>query len=364
MIAPLTIGNFISLNPFIEVVNSQYTIGNIQSGDMLNALFTITVADETPIGSLVDFELEAVSGEYNAEKIFSNKVGLIVEDWETGDMTKYPWQTGGSSVWEISTSNPYEGTYCNKSSDLSDQQSTWMSIIYESAIDDSISFYVMVSSEDQYDFFRFYIDGMPKLTLSGEESWQRVSFPISAGTHLYKWQYSKDVNQSAGEDCARVDYIILPAPPITSAFAGLDTEFCDMDEMQCEGTATYCESVLWTTSGSGTFSDPEIFTPLYMPSDDDMLEGSVELTFTGFGPEETVEDKVVFSFALSPNIEVGENSIICSNESFLLADANAVNYTSLTWTTLGDGTFDNENAINPVYTPGITDIQNGVTSLI
>ncbi|NQU33336.1 MAG: T9SS type A sorting domain-containing protein [Bacteroidetes bacterium] len=364
VIAPLTVGNFISLNPFIEVVNSQYAIGNIESGNMLNALFTITVADETPIGSLVDFEFEAVSGEYNAEKTFSNKVGLIVEDWETGDMTKYPWQTGGSSVWEISTSNPYEGAFCNKSSDLSDQQSTWMSLIYESSIDDSISFYVMVSSEDQYDFFRFYIDGMPKITLSGEESWQRISLPISAGTHLYKWQYSKDVNQSAGEDCARVDYIILPAPPITSAFAGSDKEFCDMDEMPCEGTATYCESVLWTTSGSGTFSDPEIFTPLYVPSDDDMLEGSVELTFTGFGPIETVEDKVIFSFALSPNIDVGENSIICSSESFLLADANAVNYNTLSWTTLGDGTFDNENAINPVYTPGITDIENGVTSLI
>jgi len=97
------------------------------------------------------------------------KAGLIVEDWETGDMNKYDWATGGQSVWEVSEDNPYEGTYCNKTATLGHQQSTWMSIIYESAIDDSISFFVKVSSEAGYDFFRFSIDGVIKTSISGEK---------------------------------------------------------------------------------------------------------------------------------------------------------------------------------------------------
>ncbi len=363
-VAPNTIGSLSCYNSYIEITDNQTTVGDIGFESMMNAVFTIKVAEETPIGSLIDFEFHVISGEYEDEKDFFKKAGLIVEDWETGDMTKYPWQTGGSDIWEISTSNPYEGTYCNKSSELGDQQSTWMSLIYESAIDDSISFFVMVSSEEEYDFFRFYIDGIPKLTLSGEQPWQRVSLPVSAGNHLYKWQYSKDVNQSSGEDCARVDYIILPVPPITSAYAGEDMEFCDLDDIICDGMATNCESVLWTTSGSGNFSNDEIFKPNYIPSDEDLSAGSVELTFTGYGPTTTVVDKVVFTFANSPIIDMESNSSICSNDYFNITDVTVENYNSILWTTLGDGTFNNDNILDPIYMPGTNDIENGITTLV
>ena len=41
----------------------------------------------------------------------------------------------------------------------------------------------------------------------------------------------------------------------------------------------------------------------------------------------------------------------------------AVNYESLTWTTAGDGTFDDATIMNPVYTPGAQDIANGSVTL-
>ena len=36
---------------------------------------------------------------------------------------------------------------------------------------------------------------------------------------------------------------------------------------------------------------------------------------------------------------------------------------SLEWITLGDGTFDNVNIIDPVYTPGVYDIEIGTSTL-
>jgi len=33
---------------------------------------------------------------------------------------------------------------------------------------------------------------------------------VSAGTHTFKWLYNKDYSVNAGEDCAWVDYIVLP----------------------------------------------------------------------------------------------------------------------------------------------------------
>jgi len=55
---------------------------------------------------------------------------------------------------------------------------------------------------------------------------------------LFKWEYSKDVSVSSGDDCAWIDNIILPAMTFTSVYAGPDTEICENDTFQCAGSAT------------------------------------------------------------------------------------------------------------------------------
>lgn len=358
-----TLTTLTCFSAFIEITDNQFTIGDINDESMAIAEFTITVDDATPIGSVVNFEFEAVSGEYTAERTFAKKAGLVVEDWETGTMDKYPWATGGTGIWEISTDEPFEGTYCNKTTPMDDSKSTWMSIIYESAIDDSISFYVNVSSEEGYDFFRFYIDGQKKVSISGEETWQRYSFPVTAGTHLFKWQYIKDSDGSSGDDCAKVDFIILPTPVVTSAFAGNDAEYCESDDILCEGTSTNCESVSWETSGTGSFENANTESTVYLPSNQDISNGSVELTFTGFGPVETVSDVVVITIAASPNVIAGQATTICSDIEYLIEDAVADNYNTLLWSTSGDGTFDDATFINAIYSPGTGDIELGSATL-
>ena len=77
---------------------------------------------------------------------------------------------------------------------------------------DSVSFYYIVSSENNYDFFRFYIDGTQKVKESGTSSteWNYKKYTLTAGEHILKWEYSKDQSQSSGEDCVRIDDIKLP----------------------------------------------------------------------------------------------------------------------------------------------------------
>jgi predicted outer membrane repeat protein len=55
----------------------------------------------------------------------------------------------------------------------------------------------------------------------------------------------------------------------------------------------------------------------------------------------------------------GEDAVILAGETYTLADATAENYTGLAWSTSGDGTFDDENAVNPTYFPGPDDNNNG-----
>jgi len=359
-----TLGTLVSQSPFITINNAEFNIGDIEPGTNSTAIFSVTVNQNTPIGAMIDFTFVAQSGEYNTEKQFMKPSGLIVEDWESGDMNQYNWESGGNKDWTVSNDNPYEGIYCTMSGDIGDSQTSWLSIDYEVAVDDSISFYAKVSCEPTYDFFYFYIDGVKSVIWTGEVDWQRVALPVSAGNHTFKWEFYKDMSVLGGDDCVRVDYIVLPAPPVTSAFAGADQDFCETDIIACQGSATYVDSTRWVTSGTGIFNDANNLNAIYQPSDEDIEGGSVTLTLTGYGPTSTISDDVIFSIGKTPVAYSGQTGSTCSDELFNLEAAYAENYTTIEWTTLGDGTFDDASAVNPNYTVGVTDIENGVTSLI
>ncbi len=344
---------------FVEIINSSYDIGDINAGGTLDAVFTIHVAEETPLGFFLDFEFAVSSGEYSAEAVFSRKAGIIVEDWETGTMTKFNWQTGGNTTWGVSTTEPYEGVYCNASGEMDDQNSTWMSIVYEAASDDSLSYWVYVSSEENYDLFTFYLDGVPKTILSGEIGWTYMSYPVSAGPHLFKWQYSKDVSQSSGEDCARVDFINLPTPLITTVFAGSDADKCESAPIECNGTVTNCTSVEWNAIGDGSFDSPENLNAVYTPGNIDLASGNVSLVLTGYGTGTNMSDTVTYTLISSPVVNAGGPLSVCGSNDIVLDQASAENYNTLYWTTDGDGMFDDDQLVNPVYTPGENDITNG-----
>jgi len=76
--------------------------------------------------------------------------------------------------------------------------------------DGEISFFRKVSSEDNYDYLRFYINDQLQDEWAGEESWAEQAYPVSEGSNTFKWAYEKDYSVSGGSDCAWVDYIIFP----------------------------------------------------------------------------------------------------------------------------------------------------------
>ncbi len=45
---------------------------------------------------------------------------------------------------------------------------------------------------------------------SGREGWDAVSFPVTEGTRIFEWTYSKDVSISRGSDTAWIDEIVFP----------------------------------------------------------------------------------------------------------------------------------------------------------
>jgi hypothetical protein len=66
----------------------------------------------------------------------------------------------------------------------------------------------------------------------------------------------------------------------------------------------------------------------------------------------------------SPVAIAGEDATVVEGNDLLISGNAAENFTSLYWTTTGDGIFDDETTLNPTYFPGLTDIAAGNTDLI
>ncbi|MDD5491266.1 MAG: BACON domain-containing carbohydrate-binding protein [bacterium] len=70
-----------------------------------------------------------------------------------------PFTTSGNADWTVTTSNPFSGTYCAQSGDISDnQQSDLMLTRNITTGGEAIKFAFKVSSEYYWDYLRFYID--------------------------------------------------------------------------------------------------------------------------------------------------------------------------------------------------------------
>lgn len=115
----------------------------------------------------------------------------------------------GDANWFRDNTIAYEGSYSLRSGNINDNQSSVVQFT-RTVTDGYISFYYKVSSEENYDFLKFYIDGNEQGSWSGEVDWSQASYAVTAGNHTFKWEYSKDGSVSNGADCSWIDYIEIP----------------------------------------------------------------------------------------------------------------------------------------------------------
>jgi hypothetical protein len=361
--APDALGSLSLSSGFITLNNVSYNVGTINPLGSKSAVFNVTVNPATPPGLPVDLFYTLTSGAYTVQKTYTVQAGLIVEDWETGDFSKFNWTFGGVQPWTITTAGTYEGTYSAKSGTIGNSASSILILQYNSPQADSIKFTYKVSSEANKDYLKFYIDNIPTGSWTGTAGWEQVKYPLSAGSHTMKWVYSKDAAGSAGSDCAWLDFIILPVPQVTTSYAGADGFVCENSSYQCAGNAANYSTVNWSTSGTGVFNSTSILNPVYSPSAADIAAGSVTLTLDVSGVSGTSTDNMLLQIQQPATANAGSGGTLCAGDSFSLSGATASNYTQLTWTSSGTGTFDNANSLNPVYISSVEDGLSGDITL-
>jgi hypothetical protein len=113
----------------------------------------------------------------------------------------------GDANWVAQTGTSYDGADAVESGPVFAGESSRFSI---SKLTTSVSFWYKVSSESNYDFFEFYIDGSRRLRTSGEVGWtQFTDNSLSNTTHTFDWRYTKDNYVDSGSDKAWVDKVVF-----------------------------------------------------------------------------------------------------------------------------------------------------------
>lgn len=143
--------------------------------------------------------------------------------------------------------------------------------------------------------------------------------------------------------------------------AGSDTTLCEGEQLELQIQAENYQTILWSTSGDGSFTQINIKNPVYIPGEQDIETGSVELHVmlvpnTPCAP--VLTDNLVLNVQKNPFISHDPYLALCANNNMQL-QAEASHYDYLQWTSYGDGTFSDISITDPVYFPGEADVQNG-----
>ncbi|MCP4684397.1 MAG: hypothetical protein GY867_03015 [bacterium] len=208
-------GELVTTDSYITITEGTSAFPLVPALGGLNlsvSAYEFTVSPTCPFNHTAEFQLVVTAdGGYLDTILFSIPIGLWVEDFETADFTEFPWQLSGAVNWTAQSTSVFEGSYAAKSGAVTHSQYSELSVTVDVAAPGELSFFYKVSSEADYDFLKFSIDGQQQYAWSGEVPWTKAVFSIDAGSHTFAWRYEKDAGATSGDDRALVDLIVFPS---------------------------------------------------------------------------------------------------------------------------------------------------------
>ncbi len=178
---------------------------------------------------------------------------------------------------------------------------------------------------------------------------------LNGGASLCLSAISENPCTSTASDC-----ISLIIQQNATSNAGEDISVCatqayvELNGLVENGFPVWEES-LFT---GGFFENVNANSTKYYFSNEDIELGTIELCLTGIPAQPCLipqTDCLRVTIVNSPEANAGSDLSICAYEPVILNQAVAENYSTVQWSTMGDGVFVNPNALNTVYLPGIND---------
>ena len=184
--------------------------GILQPGivTMIEAYADIDI--NTPEATELQFSAELNCEPYTTKKTLSIIAGTTTDDFELLNFTTFPWIIDSGHPWIITSETAHSNMYSARSAHINHNEESVLGMQLNIPEDDTLRFWYKVSSEADYDFFRFQADSTLIFSESGDKDWTQAVIPLSAGVHLLQWIYKKDGSVNNGNDCAYIDLVRFP----------------------------------------------------------------------------------------------------------------------------------------------------------
>jgi parallel beta-helix repeat protein len=222
------------------------------------------------------------------------------------------WETEGDADWFGQRDVYHADSQAAQSGDVEDSQNT--SIYTEIYGPFNMSFYWKVSSEEGYDYLRFYIDGVEQEKISGEVDWEQKTYEIPSGHHILKWDYTKDYSFSDGDDAGWLDDVVITVP--AGGCVGATKVFdCGLDQLHNVITES-C-----TMNRSMSVTNPSFGSCFTISADDIVIDGA------GYNLDGYLDEYTAFMSDDSPHNNVTIKNFYITNFYIGISAYNLTNST-------------------------------------
>jgi hypothetical protein len=194
----------------MTITDNPVITGVLKCGEVTNIPVTIRIAPSVLPGTIMNFNTVLDCTPYIENKSFTISIGMTRESFENQSFNVFPWKNSPQYPWIITDKVSYEGNFSARSGLIPHNAESTLALNINSPLADTVRFRVKVSSERNYDFLYFYLNGKEKFKISGESDWLPKEVVLREGYNLLEWIYRKDVSKTGYSDCAWLDYITFP----------------------------------------------------------------------------------------------------------------------------------------------------------
>ena len=354
------------LAPFITIDSPTRMFNSLAKGETKDVVFRATAQNSSIEDGWLKAAVTLNDGLYQAVKDTLLPYGGFNESFVPSYYNTHDWHPSGDASWVVTDEESHKDGYSAKSGIITHNQSSSLYITLTTN-DTEISFFKKTSSEADYDKLHFYIDDVEKGQWSGITPWSEERFPVTRGTHTFKWSYIKDYSVDSGDDCAWIDDMNIE-PSLTSiAYSDGGLTACKNDSVHINHSYAYhFQSLEWTTEGDGMFEDCYAIQPVYLPGPNDFANDGVMLQLQVDGSISPLQ--LILTDEISLSGEIAGDDLIDPNETlfshYSIEDQGGIDYV---WQLVPEeaGTlFSHDHEADIVWDPhpGLTEATLSVTA--
>jgi hypothetical protein len=183
----------------------------------------------------------AEARKYPASNAASISCGAVIEDFED---TSFNFTVGGA--WELSRTAAHSGVQSFKSAMIKDNETSETVVTVPTGAR-QVRFRYKVSSEGNYDFFRFLIGSTQQISTSGEVGWVQSPLLELGPTSTITFRYTKDGSLVRGSDAAWIDDVEFIVPDAARMVWKVEKK--NLLKLAVQNPCGFDVLVFWSTKG-------------------------------------------------------------------------------------------------------------------